>query len=1453
MTFRGQNYLSSAIRRVGKDVGSLSRTQALTQQRAQLQTVKQRAISSRNAASAELQSVTTGQRALAVQRARQAATKAEETAALNLRRSESQLFGAQAARLNQANKVATIQGKISAVPTDLASQRESLRLQIQQTQEGSRALSIQKTQVTELIRQNAELRASNILENRLTENEENRLKTSAALQKLQLIQPTSKQYVGVPEKIQASQLALQRLDKERGELLQRQAEIGPEAQARQEAELNRINALEADQARQVAKLTEAYNKLGPESRVQLSQLRQQLAQANIEVARLAEQENILRESVELARKSLQAEGLTMQQVEAREAALAARQAALVDIINTRNDVIANTNARLEQNAMAANAAFWERFQSGARTVEHAGRALQMFGLIGTAVFGYAATQAAEFNRQVTLAATQARPIGAPVSATANIAQQIQKQALTLTTTLPSSTQEISDAFYQVFSGTNIQNVSKATNMIRIFGQAAVAGGSDLATMTQVGITLRNVFGNEFPPTIAGTTKAFNVFFAAVRYGRTNATQLGNALAYIAPIAKDAGLNFQQLAGDIAFVTRQTGGRLTRQDLQGLARLLQLFARKDVTQGLAQRGVKVFDVGSDGVRRMRDVADIVGDIIRKFPELARNRQLALNFFKDISAGTGTSGTQGTIQAIRIFSLFVNQIGDARQVIKQTTGDSNEFIKSWQALSKNPAVQWKIFTNQIKALLIVLGQGAIPVFIKFGEPLEKLIHWFEQLSPHTQRLIGYFTAFVAVGTLVLGTVAALAGGLASLIISFRLMAGFAKGGSGIFGLLGFGTAGSKQAMSDLERIASTDVSSVAKNFDQVGEEAAKNAGQLELFGSEVGSVSLKMGAGLGLLAVIPLLIHFHTQVRHVIDDLGGFKNVITLVGAAIGVLGFARILRGLINIVGEAKTAREALLLLRGSLLGIAGLVVTATILIIERHQIERAIKRAVTGSGIPGIDPKLGFQGINKQGQAIVKYNKGVLGYAESHFGTDATKGIGGFLNRSSFFGTLFNPDNPYARAAIMRNARAANQRFIKAQDKADKENIFGQAQRNFMKKLIPQQDPFTAAAARFRRLHPQDISVRAAKVGLTPAQLQAQHNAEVQRYIKLAVQAGKIAIANPKDLQAQIRYYNILAQISKKYSGSELQAIQAVIDADTQATKKRVSNAKTAAKAAVDQARTQANQVISALQQMYDQIDQQNQQAFGQLFQGPFVNSPQMQNGIQWGYVLRTPDLIQDLKSQDQAFNAWESNLNRLARRHVPFKLIDEIRQQGPGSPSDPNSPFNLVARLAKATPAQLAQYGRLWQRGQTEIHNATMSQLKAQLTQWRKHGQQIALAIITGIKSENVGLTNVFRNIVRQMFPGLRAGLTQQAARAKAATKQAPEAAKRAAVQQKAVTRHTPAPTQKHTHTHIKSAPQTHIKYETHYNVTAPRSEHATIRAQLRHADFVRRNKYSGRGPGPR
>jgi TP901 family phage tail tape measure protein len=493
--------------------------------------------------------------------------------------------------------------------------------------------------------------------------------------------------------------------------------------------------------------------------------------------------------------------------------------------------------------------------------QSAARAVRLFGLAAGASLAYAAHKAASFQTELTLAASQARPSGAGAAATARISGRLQNVVLAQMQKFPAASQDMADSLYQIFSSTKIQGIPQATKLLTLFNQAAVAGGTDLKSMTDAGITLLNNFvgtNNEFKT----LNPAMERFFAAVRFGRMNAGQFAGSLSYVAGMAKEAGLGFTDVADAMAVLTRQTGARGTTRDAQGLGRLIQQFANPDAIEGMKQLGIQAIDPLT---MKMKPLLNIIGQIKQKADLRGVN---ALNFFKTITAlGGDGKGNKGTVQAQRAFAFLINNFKEYQTVSKQVNSDNNELDQSFKALSKSPGVAWQIMLNQIKAAVIVVGREAIPAFIRLGKPIVQLLHWFNGLSEGTKKTIAVWGVFGSAAAVIGGTIAVLAGSILKLVINVK-----------------------------------------ALNIAKLGE--------------ETGSATAKFSIWLTVIvAIVAAFIHWHKQAMQVVNALGGLKNVVTMIGTALTAWGLLKLVTGLGKVATAAQVATKEVGLLRLMLLSI----------------------------------------------------------------------------------------------------------------------------------------------------------------------------------------------------------------------------------------------------------------------------------------------------------------------------------------------------------------------------------------------------------------------------------------------------------------------------------------------------------------------------------------------------
>lgn len=432
---------------------------------------------------------------------------------------------------------------------------------------------------------------------------------------------------------------------------------------------------------------------------------------------------------------------------------------------------------------------YERLDNLAHAISGVGRTMQLFGMLGTAAFGLSARAAAQFTTEMSQAATQARdltinarPISAITEDLTNGFRQAAKEipgVLDLMTKYPATAQEMSAATYEIFSGmeleeNGIMNVAKGMRLLETANKIAVAGSTDLAEATNAMITVLN----NFDPQAQNVNKHLNDMFDIVRFGKMRMSDFNIMMAKIAPAAADAGQTLEDVGGAMAALTTLMPSQ--RMVATGIARALEALQHPDVVRGLKMQGVAV----RDATGSMRSFYDIIVDIAKEFPALTSGKLSVAEFFRTITAQArgGGRGIIFTQEGRRAISLMLHNMDllSARQ--KQITVNQNEFNRAFQAQLRTPGVQWQIFVNTLRTLVLELGRDAIPVFAQIGEHIRKLIEWWQNLDPQIKNAIIQFGVFASVGSLIAGVFLGLLGPLLAFEAMLRkIMLGGAGAGA------------------------------------------------------------------------------------------------------------------------------------------------------------------------------------------------------------------------------------------------------------------------------------------------------------------------------------------------------------------------------------------------------------------------------------------------------------------------------------------------------------------------------------------------------------------------------------------------------------------------------------------------------------------------------------------------
>jgi TP901 family phage tail tape measure protein len=596
--------------------------------------------------------------------------------------------------------------------------------------------------------------------------------------------------------------------------------------------------------------------------------------AQIASQRLQREQGRIAERARVASGAITKQALSTQELAAREAEAARRAEYLRSRQAGLSQQIALTGAKIRDNNKALSAQRWDKVAAGGRVVQHLGRVAQYAGLVAGAGLVYAANGAAKFNTQATLVATQAGTVSGSFKEVANNARLIERGILQTMPRSTASMQELSDSAYEIFSSTNLgsqgaKGLAGGMKLLDMFSKAAIAGQTDLVKATEAGITVFNSFGKN----INKMPNIMNRMFAAVRFGRFTFEQLSASMGQIAPAAVAANQSFDEVAGGIAFLSRhipQVGMMRA-----AFARSLEMLNAPDFVKGLKDQGVAVRDVTG----RMRPLNQVIGDIVRKYPELAKGTKSVADFYKEITAeGGGGAGRVGTIQGRRSLTFLLRFNEQYQKIRKQVLAANNSFSRSLIAMEQTTGVRWQKMVNQFKAFALMIGQAVIPQLLKLQPYIQKLIDWFNGLDKATRDKYGKWAAYSA-GLLLVGSAFAFVSGLAiRLLATFGKMAGLLPTTLAIFIALAAAVSALRGDWDGLNGVIDTFVSygtgSVAGWVTMLGLAAAA---ALKLKSALTGVAAANAAAGgAGLLGMVG-------GGRRAAGDFKAFKQVKMLEGS------------------------------------------------------------------------------------------------------------------------------------------------------------------------------------------------------------------------------------------------------------------------------------------------------------------------------------------------------------------------------------------------------------------------------------------------------------------------------------------------------------------------------------------------------------------------------------------
>ena len=365
-----------------------------------------------------------------------------------------------------------------------------------------------------------------------------------------------------------------------------------------------------------------------------------------------------------------------------------------------------------------------------------GGALTALGLKGAREFKDMTMEALEFRQQMALAVTQSDNLGATIENVGDIVNRVG-------TDLPVPFEELSDSLFDIFStftSDQLSSLGQAEEILRAFGEAAVAGQAPMRDIGRAAIAWINALDQ--PATLENITKILDVQFELVRKGAGTYEEFAGQIGKAIPAFVGAGQSVDTFGGSLAFLTKN--GLSAAMAATSAARAVELMFSPKAIKGLAAVGVEIEDSNGE----FRQMNDIIRDLAPVFDGLSASQRKIK--FKEIF-GTGR------IQARRFFDLALPNIAEFDELVQDMAMSSGEAAAAFELLFGQPLSQMQLFQNRVESIRREFGDQFIKTLEERVFPaLEILWQWWQDLDPATKELIIQISALSVAFAIVAGAI-------------------------------------------------------------------------------------------------------------------------------------------------------------------------------------------------------------------------------------------------------------------------------------------------------------------------------------------------------------------------------------------------------------------------------------------------------------------------------------------------------------------------------------------------------------------------------------------------------------------------------------------------------------------------------------------------------------------------
>lgn len=263
---------------------------------------------------------------------------------------------------------------------------------------------------------------------------------------------------------------------------------------------------------------------------------------------------------------------------------------------------------------------------------------------------------------------------------------------------------------------------------------AIGGNADLSDAVAGQAAVINAYGRD----VTDATEVANAFFTSQKFGVTTVADLANNIGKVAPVAKQANVDFKTLMATMSELT--LGGLSTEMAATALrGAFISLLKPSDAAREVLEQ----YDipVGAAALQ----TADFT-EVLLKLAQAAKENPDALaEMIPETQALTAVAALgekniahlRGVVQAINVD--FKNGTGLLESYDRRMAGASMRTKQMW---------------GQLQVSAQVLGEHLLPLFLAGVGVLNRFFNWLEKLSPAGQKMVLVLMGLAAaIGPLIL----------------------------------------------------------------------------------------------------------------------------------------------------------------------------------------------------------------------------------------------------------------------------------------------------------------------------------------------------------------------------------------------------------------------------------------------------------------------------------------------------------------------------------------------------------------------------------------------------------------------------------------------------------------------------------------------------------------------------